>query len=104
MPKNVINSYININSIRNKIRHLDDMIAGLVDVLSIEETKLDDSFPTNQFSIEHFKKPYRLDYSSKSGGLLTYVREDIPSRLLTNLKFPNDTQILSIELNLKKTK
>ena len=39
-------------------------------MLVIAETKLDDSFPTSQFVIPGFKKPYRLDVSVKAGGLL----------------------------------
>ena len=82
-PKNVVISYININSVRNKLGDLASLLDGLVDVLSIAETKLDVSFPSSQFLIPQFKRPYRLDISEDSGGLLTYVREDIPSRLLT---------------------
>ena len=103
-PKNVVISYININSVRNKLGDLASLLDGLVDVLSIAETKLDVSFPSSQFLIPQFKRPYRLDISEDSGGLLTYVREDIPSRLLTEFKFPKDIQILAIELNLKKAK
>ena len=35
---------------------------------------------------------------------MTFVRADIPSRLLNEFKFPNDIQVLAVELNLKKTK
>ena len=53
----------------------------------------------------NFKNPpYRKDISSTSGGLLTYVRNDIPSRQLFDFKFPTDIQILAVELNLRKTK
>ena len=52
---------INVNSIRNKF---DALIAGIqnkVDILLISETKLDETFPTRQFSIDGFTSPYRLD-------------------------------------------
>ena len=81
------------------------MVRGLVDVLTIAETKLDESFPSSQFNLLNFKNlPYRKDMSSTSGGLLTYVRNDIPSRQLFNFEFPADIQILAVELNLRKTK
>ena len=48
----------------------------------ISKTKLDDSFPTAQFLIKGFSAPYRFDGSSKGGGLLLYIREDISSKIL----------------------
>ena len=42
----------------------------------ISETKIDDSFPTEQFLIPTFSEPHRLDRNENSGGLLLYVRED----------------------------
>ena len=48
----------------------------------ISEIKIDDSFPLGNFLIGGFSKPYRLDRDSLGGGILLYVREDIPSILL----------------------
>ena len=42
------------------------------------EAKLDASYPADQFIIEGFSNPFRLDINSNGGGLLIYVREDIP--------------------------
>ena len=53
---------LNINSIRNKFSFLASQIGNNLDVLLISETKLDDTFPTAQFLLDGFKKPYRLDY------------------------------------------
>ena len=47
------------------------------------ETKIDDSFPQGQFVIDGFSALYRLDHSCLCGGLKLFVREDIPSDLLT---------------------
>ena len=44
----------------------------------ISETKLDASFPNNQFTINGFTAPYRLDRNANGGGILLYIREDIP--------------------------
>ena len=67
----------------------------------ISETKLDGSFPAKQFLIDGFSLPYRFDKSNKSGGILLYVREDIPSKALkTNFK----NQGIFVEINLKKRK
>ena len=100
-PENIILSYININSVRNKLDNLVTFLDGSVDILSIAETKIDSSFPESQFCLKGFKKPYRLDWSDTSGGLLTYIRSDIPSRLVKTNK---DYQVLFVELNLRKQK
>ena len=46
---NIIFSYLNINSIRNKFGDLDKIIYENIDILYIAETKLDGSFHNNQF-------------------------------------------------------
>ena len=55
---------------------------GNIDVLMISETKIDDSFPLWIFRIDGFTKLYWLDRDSLGGGILLYVREDIPANLL----------------------
>ena len=103
-PKNIFISYLNINSIRNKFDAIGTLVGNYFDILSIAETKLDSSFPTSQYNLQGFKTPYRLDISSRSGGILTFIRMDIPSRQLTDLVLPSDIQIIPIELNLGKRK
>ena len=74
---------MNINSIRNKIHFLSDMVADKLDILLISETKIDDSFPNAQFLIKGFSEPLRLDRNATGGGLLLYIRTDIPSKRLS---------------------
>ena len=50
---NVIFSYLNINSISNKVGDLDKTVDGNIDILCIAETNLDESFPNNQFVYEY---------------------------------------------------
>ena len=52
---------LNINSLPNKFDQLKVIIQGKLDILVITETKIDNSFPTSQFLIEGFCKPYRYD-------------------------------------------
>ena len=54
-PKNLIFSYINKNSIRNKFGSLCSLILSHVDILPIAETKLGYSFPNAQFLIPNFR-------------------------------------------------
>ena len=103
-PKNVLLSFLNINSIRNKFESLKCILKVYVDILAIGESKLDESFPTSQFLIEGYANPYRLDINGCSGGLLVYVNENIPSRILTSFEFESDIQIIPVETNLRKVK
>ena len=72
-------------------------------LLLISETELDDSFPSAQFLIKGFSAPYRFDRNSKGGGLLFYIREDIPSKILT-YSSNCDIETLLVEINLRKRK
>ena len=53
-PKNIIFSYITINSIRNKFDDLCDLLSKNVDILSVAEIKLDPLFHNSQFLIPGF--------------------------------------------------
>ena len=103
-PNNPVLSYININSIRNKFEFLADFIMNDVDILSIAETKLDESFSLNRFLLHGFKKPYRIDVSGNSGGLLTYVSSNFPSRQLNDYILPPMFQAIPIEITLRERK
>ena len=83
---------------------LSPLLKENVGILTIAETKIDDSFPTNQFLLDKLKKPYRLDKSKTSGGLLVYVLQDIPSKPLNNFDIPRDLQIVPFEITLKNQK
>ena len=77
----LILAHININFIRCKFDQLVYGVKGNFDVLMITETKLDDSFPTMQFNIEGYYT-FRLDRNEYGGGILLYVRDDIPSKFI----------------------
>ena len=71
------------------------------DNLLISETKLDSSFPLNQFHIDGFTTPYRLDRNQNGGGIMLYIRDDIPSKSLTDIKLDNEIENILIEINLR---
>ena len=75
-----------------------------IDILIITESKLDDSYPTSQFLIEGYKKPFRLDRNIFGGGILIFVREDIPCTALDKHKLPKDIEGIFVELNFRKSK
>ena len=79
------------------------MLDKIIDIFLIFETKLDDSFPSAQFKIEGLTTPYRYVRNDKGGGLLLYIGEDIPSRLL-QCKSQRNIESLFVEINLGKRK
>ena len=99
---NVIFSYLSIISIRKKFDNLTLIIDEHVDILCVAETKIDNSFPTAQFSWPGYHKPYRLDISHRRGGLLVYIKSHLPPRRLTNYIMPKDIQIIPFELSIRK--
>ena len=70
----------------------------------VTETKIDKSFPTSQFIIPGFTSLYRFDRTKEGGGILVYIREDIPSKLLNISYIASDIECLGIEVNLRKVK
>ena len=102
--KNIIVGHLNVNTIENKIDSLKLLIPGNIDVMVITETKIDDSFPISQFCIDGFRKPFRLDRNNFGGGILVYVREDIPCKELKKHNFSNDIEGIFLELSFRKTK
>ena len=69
----------------------------------ISETKLDETFPAAQFSLQRFCDPYRFDCHRNGGGIMLYIREDIPSRLIEK-KLRNNSEYFFVEMNLRKKK
>ena len=67
----------------------------------ISEIRIDETFPSRQFCIEGFAPPYMLDRNCHGGGILLYIREDIPSKLI---EMNTSVESIFIELNLKKKK
>ena len=95
---------LNINSLRNKFDFLSSQITKYVDILLLPETKLDDLFPAGQFSVNVYSKLYRLDRGSNGGGILLHVRDDMPSRLLTDYKIKDNLELFFVEVNIRKKK
>ena len=68
----------------------------------ISESKIDASFPIGQFLLNGYSTPFRLDRNAHGGGILLYVREDIPSKLL--LVEENLIEGFFVRLNLRNKK
>ena len=100
-PRNIIFSYLNINSIRYKFDNLKTIINENLDILCIAESKIDKSFTTAQLMLPGY---HNLDISDRKGGLLVYIKSHLPSRLLKNFDITSNIQITPFELNLTKEK
>ena len=98
--KNVIIATLNVNSLVSKFDELKVIGQEIFDILIINETKLDASFPIFHVS----SIPYRLDRNRNGDGLIIYVREDITSKMLTKHRFPDDIEVLFVEINFRKCK
>ena len=95
---------LNANSIRNKSDLLDPAVVRNLVILLITETKIDSSFPEAQFEIDGFTTPYSVDRGCQGGGILLYIRQDIPSKLLINLKISENLEGVFVELNFCQKK
>ena len=86
--------HLNINPLANKFDDLTLIIKDKLDILVLVETKLDDSYTETQFLIEGYKKPYRIDRNCNGGGVMIYVRKDIPSKELKKHKISRKNKFL----------
>ena len=78
-PKKIMAAHLNINSLRYKFDEIKEVLTdNIVDLLIISETKLDESFNDNLFSVDGYKVQ-RRDRNQYGGGLLTFIRSDFPS-------------------------
>ena len=87
---------------RNKFDFLCKQIKESIDIFMISESELDESFPEGQFLIDGFHTPFRFDRNKSGGGILLFVREDIPAKVLSH-DFPS-TESFFVEIILHKKK
>ena len=87
-PNKLIFAHLNINSIRNKFDSFADIIKDNIDILMISETKVDDSFPDGQFSLDAFGTPFSIDRIRNGGGNMLFIRNDIPAKLVPTDDYP----------------
>ena len=74
----LIFAHLNNNSIRNKFNSL---AKDSIDILMISESKVDDSFLHEQFFLDGFATPFRLDRNRNGGGFMIVIRNDIPDKV-----------------------
>ena len=97
----IVVGHLNVNSIRSKFNFLAHQVQGNTDILMIPETKHDESFPLGQFLLDGYSVPFRSDRDGNGGGILLFIREDIPSKLLP---MNNNIKAFFVEINLRNKK
>ena len=102
-PKNLTIGHLNINSVRSKFSSLQQTVLNKTDILLLSETKIDDSFPNSQFYAEGFKM-YRKDRTKTGGGLLLYVNENLPGKIINSYKFKENSEIIVFEFSVSNKK
>ena len=99
-------SYLNVNSLRNKIHNIRNLTTQLLpSILALSETKLDNSFPDSQFFIQGYQNPtdFRKDRTRDGGGLITFVKNGILCRRISKME-PPDLEVICIEVDFGKRK
>ena len=97
--RRIIIGHLNINSLKYKFESLKSIIQGNIDILLTSETKIDDSFPMNEFSIDGYNTPIRVDRNNNGRGIVLYIRADIPFKKINNT-LPSDIESLFYEIKL----
>ena len=90
--------HININFLESKFEALKSLIKDTLDIFVVTETKIDEAYPTSQLKFEGFGSPFRLDRNKHGGGVMVYIREYLPCKLIPLHKKPKD---ILFELTLR---
>ena len=104
-PYNPLIGCININSLKEKVTPLRDVLPNApIDVLCVDETKLDSSFPDHKFKIEGYQFPlFRRGRNSKGGGKLVYLREGFIVKRMPKFN-TGKAETICIEITIAKKK
>ena len=89
---------LNINSLLKSIDQLRAIMVNIpFDILSINETKIDDSVPDNEISVAGYHL-IRKDRTRHGGGVLMYIRESIPFSERNDL-VPTSLEMICVEIS-----
>ena len=103
--KNPILSYLNINSLGGKFDNLREFCFKTeVDILCIDETKIDPSYPDSQFHIDGYQfPPFRKDRNKHGAGNTVYVRNGIITKRIKHFD-EGFGETIYLEFTLSKKK
>ena len=96
---------MNINSLSNKIDALRQICKiSPLEILCVDETKLDSSVPNSRFKIDgYIFPPYRRDRDNHGRGKIVFIREGLITKRLVNLESKlSETTFLELTVSNKK--
>ena len=96
---------MNINSLSNKIDASRQICkTAALEILCIDETKLDSSFPNSQFRTDgYIFPPYRRDRDNHGGGKMVFIIEGLITKRLGKLETKlSETICLELTVSDKK--
>ena len=64
----VVIGQLNVNSLSEKFHSLKFIIPENIDIMIIEESKFDESYPSSQFMMEGFAESFRCEHNANGGG------------------------------------
>ena len=102
---NPLIAYLNINSLRNKVTDLGEILLKdlPLDYIVISEIKLDESFPNSQFKLNGYEVRERRDIHKHRGGLFEFARQDFICKRLKKYE-PNCSECICSEFTISKKK
>ena len=102
-PKSFMSAHLNINSVRYKFDEVKEVLTdGLVDLLVLSETKIDDTFRDALFHVDGYTLQ-RRDRTRGGGGIMTFIRSDIPARRRHDLE-SDQLEGITYEVNIGQNK
>ena len=105
--KNLVFLHVNINSLKDKYDNIDELLVNkYADVLCITETKLNDEYKSPLYECNGFKL-YRKDRTSNSGGMVLWIRSDIPQERIQDLEITSPShhiECIVVKLTVKNEK
>ena len=102
-PENIVIGNLNVNSLRNNIEAVEELVQNKVDICFLSETKIDESFPNQQIMINGYKL-FHKGRNCHSGGILYYINENILSITVNVESIEKDCKIVLIEFSIKTRK
>ena len=102
---NPIVAYLNIKSLGEIINHLREICKGSpIDILCVNETKIDSSYPAAQFQINDYQfPPFRRDRNKNGRGKIVFIRQGLITRPLKKFE-TKMSETICVELTISKKK
>ena len=102
-PENVIIGHLNVNSLRNKITAVEELMRNKIDICLFSETKLDETFPNSNLRFMAIKCIAETE-TNMAAEFFAYVNENIPCEMVSAEGVPEYREIILIQFSIKTRK